>query len=134
MRCAREDTLPAADYIAVLGETSLGARRPLGNAERIRAMLAGADLIVTARDEDGTLAGLARCLSDGAWVCYCAELAVRESYQGKGIGKAILDKAAEILGPGVAITLLAYPDAAGFYERIGMRPAQAFYRERLDSL
>jgi hypothetical protein len=38
-------------------------KRPLANTERIGRMIAGANFIVTAR-EDGVILGLARCISD----------------------------------------------------------------------
>ncbi len=79
---ARELGLAAADYILVLGNTTMRSRRPLANPARIQKMLDGANFIVSAR-EDGELVGLARCITDFAWICYCAELAVREDHQGK---------------------------------------------------
>jgi GNAT superfamily N-acetyltransferase len=130
---AREQDLSVADYVAVIGATTLRDKRPLANTDRIRAMLAGANFIVTARDESNAVVGLARCITDESWVCYCAELAVRESHQGLGIGKALIDKCAELLGPGFGIVLLADPGAVGFYERIGMQPMPGFFRARTDS-
>jgi len=129
--CARDQSLAAAEYIACVGRTTLGEARPLSDPARIQQMLNNSGIIVTARDEDGTLLGLFRGMTDWHWVCYCADLAVVEGQQGKGIGKALMDKAAEILGPGVAITLLAKPDAEGFYRAIGMvQPMAAFFRPR----
>lgn len=129
---AREASLSADEYIAVLSATTMRAKRPLANRERIAAMLAGANIIVTAR-ENGVLVGLARCLSDGAWVCYCAELAVREDQQGKGVGRGILEHCYELLGPGMGLILAAEPEAVAFYERIGMdRVQHAFFHPRTD--
>lgn len=129
---AREATLSVDDYVAVIGETFMRDSRPIGSPDRVAQMLAGSNFIVTARDPDGTILGLARCMNDGAWVCYCADLAVRESLQGRGIGKALLDKMAELLGPRVGIALIAYPEAAPFYRRIGLDEYPAFFRERTD--
>jgi len=129
----QEQTLTAADYIACVGRTTLGPARPLGNPIRVQQILDNSPIIVTARDEDGSLLGVFRGMTDWHWVCYCADLAVVEGQQGKGIGKALMDKAAEILGPRVAITLLAKPDAEGFYRAIGMtQPMAAFLRPRTD--
>ncbi|UXN72498.1 hypothetical protein N8D56_14435 [Devosia sp. A8/3-2] len=42
-----------------------------------------------------------------------------------------MDKAAEMLGPGVSIILLALPGAEGFYSKIGLTQTDAgFYRDR----
>jgi ribosomal protein S18 acetylase RimI-like enzyme len=130
---AREDGLKAADYIACVGATSLGQGRPLANPERVQAMLDNTDLLVTARDADGSLLGLLRAITDWHWVCYCIDLAVIEGQQGKHIGQTLLDKATELLGAKVSIVLLSKPDAEGFYRHIGMaEPMAAFMRPRTD--
>jgi GNAT superfamily N-acetyltransferase len=129
---AQEQTLPVEDYVAVLSETTMRSKRPLQNSVRIGKMIAGANLIVTAR-ENGTILGLARCITDDAWVAYCAELAVKESAQGRGIGKAILDKCYELLGPGISLGLAAEPAAEAFYEHIGMLRYPAFFHMRSDA-
>jgi GNAT superfamily N-acetyltransferase len=129
---AREQSLSVEDYVAVLAETTMRSKRPLANVRRIAAMLAGANFIVTAR-ERGQILGLARCISDGSWICYCAELAVKESAQGRGIGRDILAKCYDLLGPGIGLMLASEPEAVGFYERTGMdRVTHAFFRPRTD--
>lgn len=130
---AREQDLPAKDYIAVVGSTYMREKRPLANTRRIDAMLRGSTLIVTARDDDGSILGLARGITDGAWVCYLADLVVMDGQQGRGIGKAILDHCAEVLGPEMGIVLVAYPQAEPFYRHIGLGEMTGFYRERLVS-
>jgi GNAT superfamily N-acetyltransferase len=131
--CQREDVLTAAEYIACVGETTLGPTRPLANPERVQAMLDGANFIVTARDEAGTLIGLARCMNDEAWICFCADLAVRESHQGQGIGRAIIDTCRDILGPKIGFILASEPEAEGFYARTGMKRYAAFFHTRTDA-
>lgn len=127
---AQETGLTAEEYIACVGQTTLGASRPLANAERVQAMLDESDLVVTARTSDGTLLGLARTITDWHWVAYCMDLAVVETQQGSGIGKALLDETARILGPGVGIALLPLPGVEGFYRHIGMADHPAFWRKR----
>ena len=129
---AQEQTLSVQDYVAVLSETTMREKRPLTNAARIAEMIRGANFIVTAR-EDGVILGLARCITDHAWIAYCAELAVRESAQGRGIGAGILEKANELLGPRIGLALVSETGALGFYQRIGMeRLDSAFFRTRAD--
>ena len=72
---AQETGLTAEEYIACVGQTTLGASRPLGNVERVQAMIDESDLVVTARAEDGTLLGLSRTITDWHWVAYCMDLA-----------------------------------------------------------
>ena len=83
---AREQDLPVADYAEVIAHSTL--TRPIGDPERMATMLAGSNLIVTAR-LDGRCVGLARCMSDGGWVAYCADLAVDDRYQGRGIASRL---------------------------------------------
>jgi hypothetical protein len=84
--CARELDLPVEDFCRVLVESGLGATRPLDDLPRMRQMLAQANL-VTARRQDGELLGVARCLTDFAWIAYFSELAVSRRAQGLGPGK-----------------------------------------------
>jgi ribosomal protein S18 acetylase RimI-like enzyme len=129
---AQEQSLSVDDYVAVLRESIMATKRPLDNRERIGRMLAGGNFIVTAR-ENGVILGLARCVTDYIWICYCAELCVKDSAQGRGIGRGILETSWEILGPKVGFMLVSEPTAVGFYERLGMeREDTAFWRARLD--
>lgn len=129
---AEEPGLSVADYVAVFGESSMRSKRPLANEERIAQMLAGANFIVTAR-RDGEILGIARCITDRAWICYCADLAVRESAQGLGVGRGIVETCWQLLGPKVGFVLVSEPEAIGFYERVGMsRDLTALYRTRSD--
>jgi len=126
---AREQTLSAEDYIAVVGSTYMAERRPVGNVERVRRILAGSNMVVTAR-EAGKIVGVLRGISDGEWVCYVADLAVHTEYQGKGIGTGLLKTCKDILGPGMGIVLVAYPEAVEYYRKIGMGEMPAFYFDR----
>ena len=126
---AYEPALSAADYIEVVGSTYMGEKRPLANPARIDRILRGSNMIVTAR-EDGAIAGVLRGISDGEWVCYVADLVVHDGHQRKGIGKGLLDTCKSILGPGMGIVLLAYPEAEPFYRRIGLGEMHGFYVDR----
>ncbi|HEV7278297.1 MAG TPA: GNAT family N-acetyltransferase [Devosiaceae bacterium] len=131
---ARDAGVTVEEYIDVVGNSTLGATRPLADPDRVAAMLSGADLIVTARI-DGRCVGLARCLTDFAWVAYCGDLAVHGDFQGRGIGRELLRHCREELGDGVGIALLSVPEAVGFYERsaheVGFRAyPHAFFMNR----
>lgn len=131
---ARENALPVDDYVAVVGNSALGASRPLADRERIAAMIAAADLVVSAR-VDGRCVGIARCLTDFSWVAYCGDLAVHNDFQGRGIGQGLLAACKAQLGDRVGMALLSAPEAVGFYEKhgpaVGMRPyAQAYFMKR----
>lgn len=128
---AQEAHLTPEAFRQVLLESGLGTTRPVDDPERLRRMLAGAALVMTARDAQGRLVGVARCLSDGAWVAYLAELAVSDRVQGQGVGKALLQAVRDALGPQVSLVLASMPDAVGFYEKVGMpRMADVFQYRR----
>ena len=126
---AQEQDLPAEDYIAVVGSTYMAERRPIKNIERVRRFLAGSNVIVSAR-ENGEIVGVLRGISDGDWVCYVSDLAVHDAHQRKGIGKGLIETCKAILGPGMVLVLVAYPEAEAFYERLGMGKSTAFYLDR----
>lgn len=130
IKYAREPALSAADYIAVIGATYMRDHRPIANVERVTKILAGSNMVVTARDESGEIVGLGRGITDGEWVVYLADLAVRDDRQRQGIGTGILDKMKEIIGPGMGIVLVAFPPAVDYYRRIGLGEMPAFYIDR----
>jgi ribosomal protein S18 acetylase RimI-like enzyme len=127
-----EPALDASEFRRVLVESGLGVTRPVNDEERLKAMLSGADLIVTARlDEPARpLVGVARGITDFSWSCYISELAVSASAQGLGIGKGLLEEVRRQVGPRVSVILASVPEAVGFYERIGMQrlPDTFWYR------
>lgn len=130
---AQEPELAVGEFRRVLVESGLGSIRPVDDEPRLKAMLSAANLIVTARIDEPArpLVGVARGVTDFAWVCYLSEVAVSKSAQGLGIGKGLLDETRRQLGPQVAVALISVPDAIGFYERAGMaRMTDAFWYKR----
>lgn len=119
---AREDNVATGEFRQVLADSGLGEIRPVDDEARLAAMLAAANLIVTARLDrpDGPLVGIARGVTDFSWCCYLSEVAVSSSAQGLGIGRGLLEEARRVLGPQVAVILASVPGAVSFYERIGM--------------
>ncbi|MEX0645000.1 MAG: hypothetical protein WD076_06805, partial [Parvularculaceae bacterium] len=76
IRYQREENLGADEFIDVLERSTLAERRPVKEHDRIDKMLAHANLIVTARTDEGLLIGVSRCLTDFAFCCFCSDLAV----------------------------------------------------------
>lgn len=97
--------------------STLGERRPIGDRERMRQMLANANLVITAWDGD-LMVGIARSVTDGAYCTYLSDLAVRESYQKRGIGKELMRRT-QAAAPQASLILLAAPKAAEYYPRAG---------------
>lgn len=115
------------DLDAVIGvyrACSLGARRPSDDRERMRQMLANANLVVTAWDGD-LMVGISRSMTDFVYATYLSDLAVRESHQKLGIGKELIRRTQAECGPKTTIILLAAPAAVDYYSHIGFTQHQS---------
>jgi GNAT superfamily N-acetyltransferase len=117
-----EPSLSKDEFIDVLKRSTLSERRPIAEPGTIDAMLANADLIVTARLSDGTLVGVSRAITDYAYCTYLSDLAVDEAVQKQGIGRKLIDKTHELAGRQTNLILLAAPKARSYYPHIGMVP------------
>ena len=123
-----EPGLDAAEFADVLRRSTLGARRPVDDPETMRAMVAHADLVVTARTGDGLLVGVSRALTDYSWCTYLSDLAVDVAFQRRGIGRELIRRTHEAAGLHTGLTLLAAPAAETYYPHIGMRPHHSCWR------
>ena len=97
--------------------STLGERRPVDDRERMRRMLAEANLVVTAWDGQ-LLVGISRALSDFSFVTYLSDLAVRVSHQRQGIGRELIEQTRQV-APQAYLLLLAAPKAVDYYPHIG---------------
>ena len=106
-------------FIDVLKRSTLSARRPVDNRERIEKMLQYGNIIITAWQGD-LLVGVSRALADFSFCCYLSDLAVDEAFQKQGIGKELIRLTHEAAGKNSSLVLLAAPEAVGYYPKIGM--------------
>lgn len=120
IRYAIEPDLTAAEFVDVLVRSTLAERRPVHEPDAIAAMLANADVIVTARDAEGRLVGVARAISDFAFCTYLSDLAVDAACQRRGIGRTLIARTHAAVPPTSSLILLAAPDARSYYPHIGM--------------
>jgi len=95
-----------------------GIRRPVDDVDRIRRMVEGANLIVTAWDGE-RLVGIARALTDFSYCCYLSDLAVDAAYQRQGIGRELVRRVRQEIGDESMLLLLAAPEAMEYYPRLG---------------
>ncbi len=125
---AEQPDLAVDEFADVLRRAGLQDVRPVGDAGRLQALLAGADLIVTARDgaADGALVGVARCVTDQATVCLCADVAVDEGYRAQGLGSKIVDSVRGHLPAECRLYVAAGSDAAGLGD-MGLAPADGVF-------
>ncbi len=117
----REATLGVEAFVDILERSGLAARRPVHDHARIAAMLAGASLIITARDAAGRLLGVARSITDFSACCYIADLCVDVAHQRQGIGRELLRAThAAAGGEVVTLLLLSAPAALDYYPKVGL--------------
>lgn len=88
----------------------------------LHAALMNSDALISAWD--GTLlVGLGNAITDGHVVVYYPHLLIRPTYQGRGIGKAIIERMIARYRGLHQHMLIADQDAVAFYERCGFRRA-----------
>lgn len=79
------------------------------------------DYVITARDAEGVLIGLTRCLTDDVHVCVIQDVIVRPDHQRTGIGSVMVGRCLRVHEHVRQITLMAddEPTAQAFYESLG---------------
>jgi len=106
------------DEVAELYRAStLAQRRPVEDTARFTDMVRNANLVVVARIDD-RLVGIARSITDGAYVTYLSDIAVDEKFQHRGIGRDLIAATREA-APRAKIVLLAAPASVDYYPHIG---------------
>lgn len=116
----RSDVRPDVGQARELYRAStLAERRPVDDEARFAAMLANANLLLTAWDGE-RLVGISRALSDFSYATYLSDLAVRVSHQRRGIGRELIRRT-QAAAPQATLILLAAPAAEDYYPRIGLR-------------
>lgn len=112
--------LEVMQVIALYKRTSLAQRRPVDKPEVFQKMIDHANLIISAWDGE-QLVGMARSLSDFAYVTYLADLVVDKRYQRQGIGQRLIQQTLANIEPGSRIVLLAAPTANEYYPQMGFQ-------------
>lgn len=107
------------EVIELYRASTLGERRPVDDRDRMHAMMANANLVITAWDGP-QLVGISRSVTDFVYATYLSDLAVRLSHQKKGIGKELIRKT-QAAAPRALLILLSAPKAVDYYPHIGMK-------------
>ncbi len=118
IRYKKNVRLELDQFTELYRSSTLAERRPADDPVVMRQMMENANLTITAWD-GGDLVGIARTLTDFAFVAYLADLAVARSHQGRGIGRRLVEQTRAALGPKCLVVLLSAPDANAFYPHIG---------------
>ena len=115
-----EADLCSAEFVDVLRRSTLAERRPVDDAEAVAGMLRHADVIVTARTNDGLLVGVSRAVTDFSYSTYLSDLAVDAAHQRRGIGRELIRRTHATAGTHTTLILLAAPAARAYYPHVGM--------------
>ena len=99
----------------------------------LRRAIDNSSLVATARDERGTLIGLARAVSDDTTICFLQDILVTPERQGGGVGHALLTQVTSRYAH-VRQTILITdnePRQRSFYEAMGFVEGSEFSPEPL---
>lgn len=89
----------------------------------IRRMLAGSFLVVAINDEAGRLVGFCRLLSDGVYRGTVYDVIVHESWQGRGVGRLVMETLMNHPKVRVieSLALDCVPEKVALYEKWGFK-------------
>ena len=124
------DSLDAVDWDQL---ETLYRLAPLGNKSvaHLRTVFGNSRFFCFAHD-GATLVAAGRALADGADCSYLCDVAVLPSHQGRGLGKAVVERLVEMSRGHKKIILYAVPGKEGFYRKFGflrMRTAMAIFED-----
>ena len=129
----QENKLTAEDFVRLKVATGF-MNRPLEQADKaIKNGLFNVTAVV-----EGEVVGMGRLVGDGAMYWYLQEIIVLPEYQGKGIGKAIVNhliehiKKMSIPGTGVEVGLTAVKGKEPFYEKFGFSCGSSGMKKWID--
>ncbi len=93
----------------------------------LKAGFAGS-LLCLAAYEDERLIGLLRAVGDGQTVVLIQDVLVRPEYQGRGVGRALLETALDRFRSVRQVQLLTddRPETVAFYQALGFKPVNSF--------
>ena len=99
--------------------------------ELLTRAIRSSSFVVTARNADGELVGLARVVSDDATICYLQDILVRPSFQGAGVGRALVEHITARYAHVRQTVLITdnEPGQRAFYEAMGFTEGSKFAPE-----
>ena len=116
---ADDEVVPIQELVDLY--TEVGWIRYAADPDGLARAVDRSTYVVTARDGDGTLIGLARCLSDDVSVMYLQDVLVRPTSQRQGIGSILAQRCLDRFGHVRQKVLVTddEPGQAAFYQALG---------------
>ncbi|SHF99471.1 GNAT family N-acetyltransferase [Pedobacter caeni] len=115
--------IPLEIYLRLRKESGLSAKTE--EAGRIGLKNSVCSVLVTDPESGNAAIGMGRLIGDGGCHCQVTDICVSPEYQGKGLGKAIMEKLMEFitneLPASCYISLIADGDASFLYEKFGFK-------------
>ena len=122
----KHNELSAEEFITLWGSVWDGAPSP----EQTRLAMANTLFRVSVFDGD-TIVAMARVIGDMGLDYYIKDVIVRPEYQGKGIGRLMINEILTFIrehgvpGTDIFVELCAMPDKIPFYEKFGFSANEA---------
>ncbi|MEM7325285.1 MAG: GNAT family N-acetyltransferase [Actinomycetota bacterium] len=115
-----DDDVPLIKELVELYE-SVGWSRYSDDPDGLARAVDRSTYVVTARDDDGELIGLARCLSDDVSIMYLQDVLVYPDRQRRGLGRALVGACLDRFNHVRQKVLLTdnEPGQIAFYEHLG---------------
>lgn len=116
-----EEVVPIKELVDLY--ESVGWMRYAANPDGLARAVDRSTYVVTARDAEGQLVGLARVLSDDVSIMYLQDVLVRPSHQRKGVGAILVQRCLSTYDHVHQKVLLTddEPRQLAFYESLGYR-------------
>jgi GNAT superfamily N-acetyltransferase len=117
-----ENKVTAKDFCNL--QESVGFGRP--NHKQIEKAIENSIYCISA-EVDGEIVGMGRLVGDGARIFYIQDVFIKPEYQGRGIGKSIVENLLEYIKSNsmkdcyVAIGLMSAKGKEEFYQKLGFK-------------
>ncbi len=125
---ADDEVVPIRELVDLY--TAVGWLRYAADPDALAQAVDNSDYVVTARDDEGELVGLARCLSDDVSICHVQDVLVHPDHQRTGVGTVLLGQVITRFAHVRQLVLLTddEPGQRAFYESLGLQELSSLGR------
>lgn len=130
---ADDEVVPIKELVDLY--ESVGWMRYVADPDALARAVDNSNYVVTARDTEGQLVGLARVMTDDVSILYLQDVLVRPSHHRQGIGAILVERCLTKYGHVHQKVLLTddEPGQLAFYESLGYRNLDDLQRVTLNA-